>query len=388
MIKWQKGERLEVKIEKLIFGGAGLARHSGRVLFVDYAVPGDELEVEIVEVKKNFARAKILTVMVPSAQRREAPCSVFTQCGGCQWQQVQYSGQLEAKQQILKEVLHRFLGGESVSLDPFLPSPREWNYRNRIQVKARDGLVGFYAKGSHELVPVRECFIAEEKLNRALAALIDEEPQAGQYRLQLDLGGKVSTTNTDSLEEPLGFAQVNNEQNQELQKEIKKVYLKDRLPHILDLYGGYGNFSLPLAEEFPEVKVESVEWNRQATEMGLRLSREKRLTNIRFSNGDVGAYLNRLRVPEDSFVILDPPREGCSQGVIEALAHHGPSVVVYISCDPMTWGRDAQLFLREARGQGYDYRIATIHGLDMFPQTDHIEVFSVFERKSSFKTGE
>jgi tRNA/tmRNA/rRNA uracil-C5-methylase (TrmA/RlmC/RlmD family) len=83
---------------------------------------------------------------------------------------------------------------------------------------------------------------------------------------------------------------------------------------------------------------------------------------------------------KEAFVILDPPREGCRTEVIQELAVKAPRVIVYISCDPMTWGRDSQLLLREARMAGHNYRIATIQGLDMFPQTDHIEVFSVFER--------
>lgn len=94
----------------------------------------------------------------------------------------------------------------------------------------------------------------------------------------------------------------------------------------------------------------------------------------------MGSFLQRVHLPADACVILDPPREGCKPDVIKELAHKFPKRIIYISCDPMTWGRDCQLFLKEAKLVGTQYRIATIHGLDMFPQTDHIEVFSVIER--------
>lgn len=380
MTEIKKGDHLRVRIEKLIKGGAGLARYEGQVVFVDSAAPGDEVAVEITEVKKNFARGRIREILQPSESRQTPRCPHFGLCGGCHWQHIAYPIQIEAKQSILQDVIHRFLKEESLSLAPLIKSPAPFHYRNRIQVKVEKGQIGFYARGSHELVPIKECLIAEEAINGALKALAQSHPSDGSYRLQKNLDGKVSTTNIESLDEPLGFAQINEPLNRELQSLITKAYERYGGSIVLDLYGGYGNFSLPLAEKFPQLPIVTVEWSRQATEEAFRQAGKLKSSGLCIINSDVGRYLQRVKVTSDSFVILDPPRDGCSSNVIKSLAQQSPRVLVYISCDPATWGRDCQLFLAEARAQGQDYRIATIHGLDMFPQTDHIEVFSVIER--------
>jgi tRNA/tmRNA/rRNA uracil-C5-methylase (TrmA/RlmC/RlmD family) len=146
-------------------------------------------------------------------------------------------------------------------------------------------------------------------------------------------------------------------------------------------YGGYGNLSLPLAKHYSKIKIECVEWSHKSVEEGMQFSELQNLKNLRFINSDVKSYLERLNINPESFVVLDPPREGCEPSVIKELTAKSPKCIVYISCDPMTWGRDTQLLFNEAKQKGIKYRIATIHGLDMFPQTDHIEVFSVFERE-------
>lgn len=377
----KKGDVIKVEIEKLIYGGAGLARHEGIVVFIDHSVPGDHLEIELIELKKNFARGRIRQILQPSPQRVTPPCEVFGRCGGCPWQQVDYAAQIQAKQKILTEVVSRFLPNEAIQLQTFLESPKPFGYRNRIQVRSQEGKIGYYAAGTHELVPIKNCLIAEPALNEALETLTRKPQKEGKYRLQIGLDGQVTTTYLDEADEPLGFAQVNSEQNLRLQQQIKTIYGQRGGSLFVDLYGGYGNLSFPVAVENPTLKIECVEWNKMAVQEGTRLANEQQLKQMRFIQGDVAAYLQRVQWPKEAFVILDPPRVGCDAAVIEELASKEIKTLVYVSCDPMTWGRDAQLFLKLARARGSDYRIATIRGLDMFPQTDHIEVFSVFERK-------
>lgn len=380
MEKLKVGTVIEVEVEKLIYGGAGLARYEGQVVFIDYAAPGDKLEVEIIQAKKNFLRGKILKILNASVDRVTPPCPVFGTCGGCQWQHINYSKQIEAKQNILSETVKRFFPHETIQLDPFLESPDQYHYRNRIQVRAVAGRVGFYGKGSHDLVEMDHCPIAEPSVNKELSELIKTNPQEGKYRIQVGLNGVAAKSDLQEGEEPLGFAQVNTKQNVKLQKKIIEQYAKYSGSAVIDLYGGYGNLSLPLAEAYPQIQIESVEWNRQAVAEGVTLARQKNAKEIKFICGDVAAYLQRVKLPQDAFVILDPPRDGCSPQVMQELAWNRPRVLVYVSCDPMTWGRDGQIFIKEAQQKGGHYRIATIHGLDMFPHTDHIEVFSVFER--------
>ncbi|MEY4617340.1 MAG: hypothetical protein RJB66_2300 [Pseudomonadota bacterium] len=376
----KKGDLVKVEIEKLIYGGAGLARLDGRVIFVDYSAPGDFLEVELVEVKKNFARGRIVQILQASPHRVEPRCKVFGRCGGCQWQHVGYPAQIQAKQNVLQEVVTRFLPKEDVELLGFLESPQLFEYRNRIQVRSQGAKIGYYAMGSHELVPIEACPIAEAPLNEVLAKLNQKPQEEGKYRLQIGLTGEVTTTFLEEAEEPLGFAQVNGQQNIALQEKIKSVYKKYGGEILVDLYGGYGNLSIPVAIQNPALRIECVEWNKVAIQEGHRIAQKNNLREVKFIQGDVADYLQRVRLSKQSLVVLDPPRIGCESKVIGELASVGINTLVYVSCDPMTWGRDAQLFLKLARQSGFNYRIATIQGLDMFPQTDHIEVFSVFER--------
>jgi 23S rRNA (uracil1939-C5)-methyltransferase len=288
--------------------------------------------------------------------------------------------QIDAKQSILAEVVRRALPQSDISLAPFLPSPQPYEYRNRIQLKASGRKLGFYESGTHTLIPIERCDIAEKAINVELQKLANDIQPDGQLRIQRSLDGIVRTIQIKKGEEPLGFAQVNSAQNELLQTKIIECYSGVAGAPVVDLYGGYGNFSLPLARKFKSAKIECVEWNKQAVSEGLKLGTKENLANLKFICGDVDEYLKRIRLPSDSFVIIDPPREGCSKQTMAELVGNKPKILIYISCDPMTWGRDVQHFFAFASEQGVRYRIATIHGLDMFPQTDHIEVFSVFER--------
>lgn len=378
----KRGDVIKVQVEKLTYGAGGLARHDGQVVFIEHTAPGDLVEAEIVEAKKNFARGQMVRLLQAGSDRIEPTCPVFGRCGGCQWQHLNYSAQLEAKQEILKDVLRKFLPKEQVFLGEITPSPKQFHYRNRIEVKVKDGRVGFYAKGSHDVVAINECLIADSAINKALEELIDSKPEPGGFRIQMDLNGNVTCFNLNRQEDVLGFAQINNGQNGQMQKEVLEIYERYKNQVVVDLYGGYGNLVFPIAMAHQAIAIESVEWNRLATEEGFRRAQQLACENIQFINGDVAAYLRRVKLPEDAMVILDPPREGCDSSVISELVVQAPKVLIYISCDPMTWGRDVQKFLQESRVRQNNYRIATMHGLDMFPQTDHIELLSVFERGS------
>lgn len=374
------GDRVIVKIEKLISGGPGLARYEGKVVFVDFAAPGDLLEIKIYESKSSFSRGKIHKIIEESSLRETPLCEVFGQCGGCQWQHLQYQAQVDAKQNILTEVIQKFFSEEKEKLGAFHKSPNLYYYRNRIQVRSEKGRLGFYGRKSHELVPIKTCPIAEKSINKALISLIESKPSDGRYRLQMGLKNEVEVTKIDNQEEPLGFSQVNSEQNEKLQKEVYEAYEQLKGAPIVDLFGGYGNLSIPIARKFPNIKIECVEWNQQAVLEGISRVKKENLLNFHFINNDVESYINRVNLPPDACVILDPPREGCKPEVIRKLVANNPKRLIYVSCDPMTWGRDCDLFFKEANSKGTQYRIATIHGLDMFPQTDHIEVFSVIDK--------
>lgn len=369
------GDQILIEIEKLTFGGAGLARFDGRVVFVPFSAPLDQLKVEITEIKKKFLKAKIIEVLKASPHRVTPPCKIYGQCGGCNWQHIDYHQQLKAKQEIVQEIWTRKLAGKPEDLSPILPSPKIWNYRNRIQVKSLAKQVGFFVRGSHKIVDFENCEIADERINSEFSIWKKSKPadsELTRYNFKITTKNQVAITTIGGDDEPLGFSQVNTGQNEKLIQMVVETYLQNPRLRVLDLYGGPGNFSIPLALKFSTVRIECVELNPQACNEALRLIGEKRLSQIRMIQGDVARYLKRLALLNDTFVILDPPREGCSPEVIKYLQKLAPDVIVYISCDPMTWARDVKILAS-------NYRAAKIQALDMFPHTDHIEIFSVWK---------
>ncbi len=149
-----------LEIEKLVVGGNGLARltHKDRnlVVFVPLSAPQDKLLVQITKVEKNHLEAKILKILMPSPSRRAAPCSYFENCGGCTWQHIDEKFQIEQKELILKDLLRKFVPDLKYDLLPTVISPKQWNYRNRIQLKQKKLQIGYYKRGSNDLVEVEQ----------------------------------------------------------------------------------------------------------------------------------------------------------------------------------------------------------------------------------------
>jgi 23S rRNA (uracil1939-C5)-methyltransferase len=369
------GDQFVLEIEKLTFGGAGLAHFDGRVVFVPYAAPLDKLKVEVIELKKNFLKAKILEILDPSPFRSSPRCKIYGQCGGCNWQHIDYQHQLKAKQEIIQEVWVRKLSGKAEDISPIIASPNIWNYRNRIQIKSQGDLNGFFARATHNIIDLAQCEIADEKINlefQKWKSIKKPDSELSRFNFKITTSNQVAITNMEQDDEILGFSQVNTKQNEHLIQMVSETFSANQRPRILDLYGGPGNFSIPLALKNSNCRFECVEFNPQACSEGQRLSEKHQLKNIRIIQGEVGRYLKRISELKNSFVILDPPREGCAPEVMRFLEKLAPDFIVYISCDPMTWARDVKSILT-------NYRAAKIQGLDMFPHTDHIEIFSVWK---------
>jgi 23S rRNA (uracil1939-C5)-methyltransferase len=369
------GDQITVEIEKLTFGGAGLAHFEGRVVFVPFSAPQDQIKIEITELKKNFLKANIVEILKASPFRTKPPCKLYGKCGGCNWQHISYEYQLLAKQEIVQEIWTRKLSGDASTIQPIIASPSSWNYRNRIQVKSLAQSTGFFAKNSHDIVQMDSCYIADEKINTEYAAWKKSkknDTELTRYNFKLTAKSQVAITPIGSDDEPLGFSQVNSAQNERLINLVLEAYTQFPKSKVFDLYGGPCNFSLPLAKKYSDISLECVESNAKACDAGSKLAAAHNLKNIQIIQGDVAKFLRRISTLEKSMVIIDPPREGCDDQVINYLLKLQPELIIYISCDPMTWARDVKKLMT-------NYRAAKIQPLDMFPQTDHIEIFSVWQ---------
>ncbi|MGB9605665.1 MAG: class I SAM-dependent RNA methyltransferase, partial [Bryobacteraceae bacterium] len=172
------GTSLEVTVEKLVHGGAGLARHQGRVILVSYVLPGERVRVAIRGARAGVLEAQLEELLEASDQRVNPPCPYFGRCGGCQLQHGRYELQLEIKRAVLLETLRR-LGGIELSLEPQIVAGPGWQYRNRVQLHLRAGRIGFFQAASERLCSIEQCMIASPRINQALAALRQLLSEAG-----------------------------------------------------------------------------------------------------------------------------------------------------------------------------------------------------------------
>jgi 23S rRNA (uracil1939-C5)-methyltransferase len=343
---------IELTIDSLSYnGGRGVGRFEGVVVFVPQTAPGDVITARITNKKARFWEGELVSLLKPSPDRRVPPCPVADRCGGCSWQHVNYAQQTIQKQKILSDSLRPLRKLAAWAELPFLAAPDEFHYRNRVQVQVSGDKKGFFGKRSHDLVEVEKCWIADEAINRQLREL---KPAPGQTRLEL------------RASEGRDFAQVNDRQNAVLQKRVVDT-ITGSPDWLMDLYAGSGNLTGPLRENFPSQKFTAVELSGTAVERG-----RTQLSSVEWHAGDVGKVLKQLTPQKGGgVVVLDPPRTGCEPAVIEALVKLAPKQIVYVSCNPTTFARDAVKLVESGA-----YRVESVQGLDMFPQTEHVEMLA------------
>lgn len=395
------GEAHDVVIEKLVYGGDGLAHIGSQAVFVPFAAVGDELRVRITNVERSYARAVIEEVSQPSPTRRTPPCDRFGICGGCQLQHLEYAAQLDAKVAFVRESLRR-LGGIEWKEEIAVRSANEFGYRSRAELKVahENGRtsIGYFRAGTQEVCEVTNCQILMPAANRELQRL-NAEPSlipSDATRVYFTIGDEevivtpaTGENGKSEAVDALGTAHqliggINYsfgvrsffQGNRLLVEELVCAAIGGTNSNIgngtgnklaVDLYAGVGLFSLQLAKTFEQVI--AVEGNRTAANHGIENVRANNVSNVRYEPISVEAWLKykSAEIERPDYVLLDPPRTGVGGQVIERLAAMASPQVTYVSCDPTTLARDLRLLLE------YGYRIDSITALDMFPQTFHVE---------------
>ncbi|MEN0060467.1 MAG: class I SAM-dependent RNA methyltransferase [Bdellovibrio sp.] len=375
------GSQVQVQIEKLAVGGAGIARHAGLVIFVPDTCAGEEVLVEIASVKKNFAEAHLVKVLTPSPHRRSPPCPAAATCGGCNWQHLTEEEQRRQKESLVFETIKKFNPQLEFEYLPIQASPRSWRYRNRIQPKFKEGSFGFFARHSHDIVTIQDCPITEETLAQKIPEVrswIQNQNPRGLQRLEMYL------TNSQEIryglisedDDGIGFSQVNRFQNEDLvQTALKWAGEDQNYPRIYDLYAGSGNFTFPVATYYKKSQITGVELNPKLVERAHALTSEKR---VRFFLSDVENYLRRALITSEDLVIMDPPRGGASKFIMQALGASAPRKLIYISCHPVSLARDINWLIEGARAAGSRVELRRVQAFEMFPQTDHVETIAEF----------
>ena len=425
---------IELTIDTLTIGGRGLGRHDGKAVFVPLTAPGDRARCRVLRRHRHYDEAELVELIAPGAGRREPPCAVYGQCGGCQWQHLPYGEQIGWKEQLFGEVLMRSGVAGAEVLRPLVAAPQEFGYRNRVQFKCRQTghgpVAGFYRQGSHYVIDTPVCLLANPAIGKTYSFLREQLGHAPHPEAipQLDLGcgddGRVSVlchvlpeaaepTRTwlagiagpggfsaalqsgrkdtlvavcgdpgsifDVAEPSLplyvragGFSQVNAAQNRNLvAAALAAADLKGE-ERVLDLYCGAGNFSLPLARRAGEVV--GIEEYAPAIDDARANAARLGLGNTRFIAGPAeGAAPGLAADSPFDLVLLDPPRTGAYPIMGDLLAIR-PSRILYVSCDPATLARDLKPLVHNG------YRVVSSQPFDLFPQTWHIESLTLLER--------
>ena len=418
-------QTVEVSIEKMVYGGDGLARTPEGVVLVAGVIPGERVSLHLEDRKKGVRRGRLLEVAAPSPDRVAADCPYFGRCGGCQHQHISYARQLALKQEILRECFER-IGKIRLEVPISLTASEPWGYRNRarfqVEKQGNEFRIGYFEMLSHRLCPVERCPISSPAINEVLAKLCDGAGAAcfpdGAAELELfasdsdrsllatvyasapppsEFGEKlrsmiptlesvcwrgrnqrqVNTWGSGALTYRVGefhfrvshdvFFQVNRSVHEAMLQAVLQDLAGDRA---LDLYAGVGFFALPLARRFE--KVAAVEADSAAAR------------DVAANVGVVGGRARAFHKTAEKFlpvtshnwdvVVVDPPRSGLTPVVVEQLQRLRTPRLVYVSCDPTTLARDL------ARLTPSSYRIRSVQLVDQFPQTFHIESVVHLER--------
>ncbi|MFW5713745.1 MAG: class I SAM-dependent RNA methyltransferase [Brevefilum sp.] len=406
-------ESFEVKMEKLVYGGDCLGRlPDGRAVFVPFVLPGEVVRVEIVEDKQRFARAWPMEWLEISPKRIQPRCIHFGECGGCQYQYLDYEDQLLVKKNIMIDQFQRLGKITDPPVKEIVPSPNPWNYRNFVQFHLGEGseLGYIHADGEH-LLPIQECHLPEPAINE-LWPQIDLAPESDLYRLgirqdsyeelMLIMEGESSTSPAFSVDIPVSavytpsdadltimagddhltytllgrnfhvsarsFFQVNTSIAEKM-----IIYLLKNLDlcedsRVIELYAGVGLFSAFIAPEVGHLT--AVESSGSAChDFTINLGDTE---NVVLYEARTEKVLPTLNIEMD-LLITDPPRSGWANEVHDALDKLRPLQICYISCDPATLARDARKIIKKG------YRLVSVQPFDQFPHTSHIESISIFE---------
>lgn len=404
----------------LAFGGQGVVRQDGFVIFVPFTAVGDRIQYRIVERKKRFATGELLNIVTPSPQRVKPLCPYFGTCGGCQLQHIDYIFQLEHKQQCVKEALERIGGLNVNSILPIVSAPRQWEYRRHVTLTLRDSSAGYIAVDNHSLLEVQQCPIFTNKSNSIISHL---QTFVKRLKCSSESTGKVVIYKADSEKfilhfsfnfmpsncaeecekalsenenwagimvsapkqnfslgqttiscEILGlifefapgvFIQNYPEQSSNLYRYVCSIVEKLRPRSIVDLYCGIGITSLLLSKYTSRVL--GVEWNRHSIQWAHANAERNSINHVSFLQADVQKVLTEtLKREKPDFILLNPPRLGLDEEVTKILSEYDAKDIVYISCMPSTLGRDLKRLSSR-------YALRSCQPFDMFPQTAHVE---------------
>lgn len=372
------GDQITLNIHDLAFGGEGVGRLDEFVVFVPFTITGETVQAEVIEVKKSFARAKLLQVITSVAERVTPECRYYTQCGGCQYQHIDYAAQLRFKHKQISDLFERVGKISPERVAPVIGCPQPYEYRNRIMIRsqwngpAKKLEIGFIRADNNWVQDIEECKIAEPPLNEQIKQVRANPPPRGGLKFVLRVQPEGWVVPKDS------FFQNNFFLLPQLVDTVKGFLKSSGAKQLIDLYCGVGFFGIEAASAVE--KFVGVEYDA----MAIKAAREN-VASRKINNGEFIAAKSEEALPDllkkfpadSTSVILDPPRKGCWPSLLELLRTTRPAQVIYVSCHPATMARDLNILC----GDGV-FELARVQPLDMFPQTQHVECVADLRRRN------
>lgn len=424
---------MKITIEKIIYPGKSLARENGKIIFSDQGLPGEELDVKITKEKKDYLEVEANKILIPSLHRIKPKCTHHNICSVYQY--IEYPQQIEIKQQQLTEIFARTLKDKTPLFIPIYACENPWHYRNKIHLHIkRENNSSHYAyhqvKSHDQFIRIDNCLLASEQINQLLdntLNLINQNEichleeiivreNRGKDQLLLSvigysdskklfkslkklcilkdtfpicgityINGKSRSENIvfgknriediiDSKKFSYGadsFFQINQKMLDLLITDLKKSIPMDKQKSLVDLYCGVGLFAIILSDQVKNViAVDSSNTNNYFLKMNIR---DNRISNIKTIQCDCEKWISYLGQHKTDILIVDPPRRGLTDIIINQLIKTPPEFIAYISCDPVTLTRDLKKLLDI-------YNIIHVSAYDFFPQTGHIETLTVLKK--------
>ncbi|MDX6766389.1 MAG: TRAM domain-containing protein [Candidatus Methylacidiphilales bacterium] len=347
---------VELEITALAFGGEGIARHEGQVVFIPFTAPGDRVRAKITQKHKKFLRAEPLEFLLRGPGREIPPCPYFGTCGGCQYQHLEYDTELYWKTRQLRDALERIARLPGLPIDPIVRSPEAYGYRNRITLHLADDKIGFRDLGGRAVVDVKECLLADPEVNGELWKIRQSPPPRDRWTIR------------SSGVEGHAFYQANR-----FLLEALRTTVSTQLPPapvLIEGYAGVGFFTEQVAGRYQRVVM--IENDARAASV----AEAKNLPHTTVLTGRCEDWFqhawNTARGEEGAVCLVDPPREGLEESMTRILLELPFRRIAYLSCNPATLARD--LGRLSSRWQP-----VKLTPFDLFPRTAHIECLAVLD---------
>lgn len=392
----------KVLIEKLDDYGRGITHINNKVVFVENALPHEEVEIQITSDHKKYDEAKVMKYVKKSKDRIESICPHFNECGGCNLLHLSYEDTLLFKREKIKSLLEKAKIEYKKEIE-IIKNDNPFYYRNKISMKIENGKIGFYKDNTHELVEIKKCFLAKEPINEVIKnykllnllnasltvrcnnnneILLIIESEEKNYNIELaklkekiKLVGIVYNNKTiygdnffyERINNQLfkvsydSFFQINNYVASKLFNLIKNNISENSI--VLDLYSGVGTLGISASSSSKEVY--SMEIVKNAVLNGITNAKLNKINNMKFLLGDVSKTISKLNIYFDT-LIIDPPRKGLDKNSKNFILQKLPKKIIYVSCDPHT-------LIRDLKELGKEYEIVEFKILDMFSYTYHTE---------------